>query len=115
MKTITTKEKSNSGHTIVLPVPQVNWKPFYITMMVVLSLVLVFYVFSVNELTRGVYTIKNYNQQIGSLLKENKVLANSFSNNNFLIKTQERAEQLSFQKTSNVAYVQVLETTLAKR
>jgi hypothetical protein len=115
MKTIALKQNSFYNRVAALSLPTISWKLFYLFMLAMFSIVLVFYVFSVNELTQGVYTIKNYNKEINSLLKENKVLSNNFSNNNFLIKTQDRAQELAFEKTKDIKYVQILETSLAKR
>ncbi len=115
MKSIAIKQNSSYNKVSALSLPGINWKLFYLGMLLMFSVVLVFYVFSVNELTKGVYTIKQYNKEITSLVKENKILANNFSNNNFLIKTQDRAEQLAFEKTKDIKYVQILETSLAKR
>lgn len=114
MKTIIVKRKSWYQQLSVLDL-ETGFKFFYLVLALAISALLVFYVFSINELTRGVYTIKNYNKQVSVLLKENKALANRFSSNNFLIKAQERAQELSFQKTEDISYVQVLETSIAKR
>ncbi len=115
MNTIALHHKSLYNKITAIRLPEVNWKLFYFFGMVLFSLVLVFYIFSVNELTRGVYVIKNYNKEINTLLHENKVLSNSLTNNNFLTKTQERAHALSFEKTKDIKYVQILESAVVLR
>lgn len=112
---VAVKNKSSHSKLRAISLPTVSWKFFYGSLILLSSLLLVFYVFSINELTRGVYLIKQYNKEINILVSENKILSNKFTNNNFLIKTQERAHQLSFEKTKDIKYVQVLESSLVRR
>lgn len=94
--------------------PVINWKLIYLFGILSFLLILVFYVFSVNELTKGVYLIKNYSKEINGLLQENKILENNFANSGLFAKNQDRAKELSFEKTTDIKYVQILQSSLAE-
>ncbi|MCX6721532.1 MAG: hypothetical protein NT026_02965, partial [Candidatus Staskawiczbacteria bacterium] len=55
-----------------IELPSVNWKLFCIAGFVICVVLLVFYVWQVNDLTKGFYLINNYEKQINDLTKENK-------------------------------------------
>jgi len=115
MNTITLSKKSMYNKISAISFPEVNWKLFYTIGILLFSLVLVFYIYLVNDLTKGVYSIKNYNKEINNLLQENKILSSNLTNNNFLLKTQEKATQLSFEKTKDIKYIQIIESPLVQR
>jgi hypothetical protein len=95
-------------------IPKVNWKVVYCLGMVLFLAMLVFYVYLVNEMTRSVYVIKNYEKEISVLLGENKKLEAHFTKTNLLGKITDKARELSFEKTTNIKYMQILESSLAK-
>ena len=93
---------------------KINWKLFYF-MVVSLSLImLVSYIFMVNQLIQGAYLIKNYNKDIAGLLKENKNFLANFAEVDFLGSVEYRAKELGFQKTTGVKYVEILQSSLAQ-
>ena len=96
-----------------LALPNVNWKLMTCTAVLFSVAMLVSYVFLVNELTKGVYLIKNYNKEITSLSRQNNLLQTEFAESGFLGKVTQRAHNLQFEKTTHVTYVQVLDSPLA--
>lgn len=90
------------------------WKALYLLVMVAAVCMVFFYIFTINQLTQGAYIIKNYNREIGSLLAENKNLQASFDQTSFLGGVQQKAQALSFQKTANIKYLQILQHSLAE-
>ncbi|KKP32338.1 MAG: hypothetical protein UR22_C0013G0010 [Parcubacteria group bacterium GW2011_GWC2_32_10] len=98
--------------TISLALPEINWKKFYIIgVLMTISLIflsLLFYVFGVNELTKGSYLIKNYQKEITKLSAENARLETNFAEIGFLENVQEKAKDLSFEKTKEVKYIQIV-------
>lgn len=74
---------------------------------------LIFYAFLINELTGGTYLIKSYDKQIKVLSQENKNLEVSFAKTGFLGSVEQKAQDLSFEKTTSVKYVQISDTSLA--
>ena len=94
--------------------PRINWKIVYLSGILLFLPMLVFYVYSINQLTSGVYLIKNYEKEINLLLEENKILETNFTKTSLLGQVVSRAKELSFEKTTNIKYVQILESSLAK-
>ena len=88
-------------------IPSVPWKVVYPLGMLLLAGTLVFYIYSINALTQGSYLIKNYHTQMDSLLTENKNLQTDFAQTGFLGNIQEKVNQLNFEKTTRVTYVQI--------
>jgi len=72
---------------------------------------LVFYVWQINDLTRGSYLMGSYEKQITKLSDENKNLQVSFAESSFLGQAMEKVQALNFQKTSSVKYIQVLDSS----
>ena len=100
---------------ITLPRPiKIPWKLGYFLAAVFSLLMVVFYIFSVNALTQGAYTIKNYHKEIKSLMVENKALQANFAEAGFLGSAQVQAKALSFEKTGKVKYIHMLQNSLAE-
>ena len=87
--------------------PEVNWKIMCILGFIASLALLVFYVWQVNDLTRGSYLVNSYQRQIGQLADENKNLQVSFAQNSFLGQVLQETQALNFQKVTSVKYVQV--------
>ncbi len=114
MTTATLSYKAVQNKAASINLFKVNWKIVFFSGILLCFSMLVFYVFSVNQLTGGTYLIKNYNKEIGSLLKENKILENNFAEAGFLGGIQNKTKELNFEKTTKVTYVQILDNSLAK-
>lgn len=110
----TTLGYSTMHRKISLNVIKINWKAACFMLLLLSLMMLVFYVFTVNQLTQGVFLIKNYNKKVQGLLSENRNLQASFSENDFLGRAIEKAKEFDFEKTANIKYIKVLESSLAK-
>lgn len=99
----------NKMHTRVriLKLPELNWYIFYFVGLFVAVFLLFFYVYSINELTRGAYLIKNYEKQIDSLSQENRNLELGFAKSGFLGNLEIKTQELSFEKTQEIKYIQI--------
>ncbi len=93
---------------------KLNWKIVYFLGILFCFSMLLFYVLLVNQLTSGTYLIKSYNKQINTLTNQNKTLEDSFAQGQFLGSVQEKTAELSFQKTTQVKYIQILDNSLAR-
>lgn len=92
-----------------IDIPLINWRlMFFAGLFVSLSL-LVFYVWQINDLTKGVYTISNYDKQISKLLEENKKLEISFAESSFMGQALTKIQALDFQKATSIKYIQILD------
>ena len=74
---------------------------------------LIFYVWQINDLTKGSYLINNYEKEISKLNLENKNLEVSFAENSFMGQALSKIQALNFQKTTSVKYIQVLDNSVA--
>jgi len=91
--------------------PLINWKVVcFIGFFMSLAL-LIFYVWQVNELTRGSYLINSYEKQISELSSENKNLVVSFAESSFLGQALIKIRELNFQKTTSIKYIQILDSS----
>jgi|SRR3989344_2256350 len=94
-------------------VARFNWKAVYAVGFIFCLVMLAWYIVMVNQLIKGAYVIKNYNKDIRTLTAENKVLEASFAESSFLGDVGQKAKQLSFEKTTNVKYLPMLQKSLA--
>lgn len=113
MTTLTLTHKAIGNKIKSIPFPAINWKLFYLLGILVFVSMLVYYIFLVNELTRGTYLIKNYNKEVSALTKENGRLETNFAQTSFLGSVTQKVTQLNFVKTTKVKYVQILDNSVA--
>ncbi len=95
--------------------PTINWKAVcFIGFFLALPL-LVFYVFQINDLTRGSYLVNSYEKQIIKISEENKTLQVSFAESSFLGQALEKVKALNFQKinSASVKYMQIPDDSVA--
>jgi len=96
-----------------LELPEINWGIVCIIGFVLCSLSLFFYIYQINVLTKGTYLISSYENTIDQISEENQKLEVSFAENSFLGEVLTKTQDLNFQKTASVKYIQVLESSLA--
>ena len=106
--------QKNLQHKIdSIDMPVINWKAVCFVGFFMALALLVFYVFQINDLTRGSYFINTYEKQISRLSSENKNLQVSFAENSFLGQALEKIQALNFQKISSVKYIQIPNSAVA--
>ena len=91
--------------------PEMNWKIICILGFIASSALLIFYVWQINDLTRGSFMVNSYQRQIGQLSDQNKNLQVSFAQNSFLGQVAQKTQALNFQKVTSVKYVQIPNST----
>ena len=89
------------------PTLKLNWNILCFIGLFTIMFLLFFYVYSVNELTKGTYLIKNYEKQTNNLLQENKGLEVDFAKSGFLGNLEVKTKELSFEKTQKIKYIQI--------
>ncbi len=87
--------------------PVINWKAICFVSFFASLALLVFYVWQINDLTKGSYLISSYEKQISSLSSENRNLEVSFAENSFLGQALTKIQSLNFQKATSVKYIQM--------
>ncbi|TSC94793.1 MAG: hypothetical protein CEN87_327 [Parcubacteria group bacterium Licking1014_1] len=88
-----------------------NWNILCFIGFLAAALFLCFYVYSINELTKGVYFINSYGKQINSLLQKNRNLEVDFAESGFLGNLEIKTKELSFEKTKETKYIQILDNS----
>src|SRR3989344_1084697 len=111
MTTLALSAKSVQRKVKSISLPMINWKLFYL--MGIALVLVISYIFLINQLTEGVYLIKKYNKDISSLYKENDVLEARFAKINFMENVVSKTKELSFEKTKDIKYLQIIESSLA--
>jgi hypothetical protein len=91
---------------------QINWKIVCLLGFVMCLPLLVLYVWQINSLTAGSYTLNTYEKQINKLSDENKNLQISFAENSFLGQALAKIQALNFQKVTTVTYVQIPDSSV---
>lgn len=114
MTAITASYKLVQSKIRSISLPQVNWKWVYIMGVMVCFALVFFYVLMVNQLTSGAYLVKNYNKEITTLSKENKAIEAEFEVTGFLDTIHNKVRNLGFEKISEITYIELLDTSLAK-
>ena len=114
MTTITLSYRDINRKITLMGFLKINWKMVYLLSISLSLLLLVFYIFFVNELTKGTYLIKNYNKEMNNLLQENKTLEANFAESSFLGGVQDKVKKLGFEKTTEIKYKEILDNSLAK-
>ena len=94
---------------------KLNLKFFLILNSILIIIFLVFYIFQVNALISEGYQIQNYQKKIEKLTSENKILEiNSFKMNS-LENIENKIQNLGFQKTDKIYYIQILEGQMVSK
>jgi len=105
------KKLQNKVSSISLPA--INWKVICMAGFFMSLFLVVFYVWQINDLTRGSYTLNNYEKQISQLSEDNNNLQVSFAENSFLGQAIVKIEALNFQKNTSVKYIQIPDNSVA--
>ena len=94
-----------------IDLPVINWKRLCFAGFFASLALLVFYVWQINDLTRGSYVISGYQNQIAKLSDENKNLEISFAESSFMGQALQKIQALNFQKATSVKYIQTLDSS----
>lgn len=114
MSSIALTYKHISNKITAFSWPKINWKAICWVGLLCSALMLAFYVYSVNKMTKSAYLIKNYGKEMELLFRENRSLEAQFTESGLLEQFMQKATALSFEKTTNPTYVQILDDSLAK-
>lgn len=106
-------QKNIQARVKAVDLPSVNWKVFCFIGFFASLFLLVFYVWQINDLTRGSYTINSYNKQINKLSEENKNLQVTYAESSVLSQALAKVQALNFEKTTSVKYIKISENSVA--
>ena len=105
----------NYSRVSEVKLPEINWKIICAIGFLLCLGSLVFYVWQINDLTRGSYLSGSYQKQISGLLDENKNLEVSFAEDSFLGQAVQKTQAMNFQKVTpaSVKYIQIPDSSVA--
>jgi len=93
---------------------KLNLKVIWILGFILLSVLLIFYIFQVNLMTKEIYLIQKYQRNINYLSRENKTLEINLSQQNSLSNIETLVKALNFEKADKIRYIQVLESQVVQ-
>jgi len=96
-----------------IDLPSINWKAVCFAGFFISLFLLVFYIFQINNLTKGSYLLNSYTKQISKLSDENKNLQVSFAESSFLGEALLKIQALNFQKATSVKFIQIPDNSVA--
>jgi len=96
-----------------IELPEVNWRTICVAGFFIVVVLLGFYAWQINDLTKKSYLAVDYDRQITKLSEESKNLEISFAKNSFLEQAFAKIKALNFQKTQLVKYVRIVDNSVA--
>jgi hypothetical protein len=87
---------------------KINWKKLYFSGLFMFAVVLIFYVWQINDMAKGSFVLNKYESEINVLAQENRSLKVFFEEGSYMDKTVAKINDLNFQKVASVKYVQIL-------
>ena len=108
------------NHILSLNLPVIakkslSLRSFWVFSVIFLFTLLFFYVFQVTILARSTDLIKNYQSRINELSRDNASLEISLAKQNSLVNIKTLVQNLNFEKTDQVRYLQILEGQVAAK
>lgn len=94
-----------------IDLPSVNWKAVCLVGFFISLFLLVFYIWQINDLTRGFYLVNSYEKEISQLSEENRNLVISFAESSFLGQALIKIKALNFQRATLVKYIQTIDNS----
>ncbi|PIP23302.1 MAG: hypothetical protein COX90_00365 [Candidatus Nealsonbacteria bacterium CG_4_10_14_0_2_um_filter_38_17] len=93
---------------------KISLKILWAASFIVLLFLLGFYIFQVNDLTKKIYSIQNYEDKLEELSFEAKNSEISFSTVNSLATLESQIQNLNLEKVNQIKYIKVLDSQVAK-
>lgn len=115
MTTQTIVQSISLQKVLSIRLPRVNWKFFMLFGFCVVLFFSVLYVFQINQMIRGGYVIKSYQKQVDDLIGKNKNLEVNLAQISYLENIQNKAKELNFGQVKTIKYIQILDSSLAKK
>lgn len=104
MKTLTLPKFSENGLRI-----------FWLLMSILITTLLIFYIFQINAITKDFYVLKTHQKQLAELSQENKNIEMSYSQTNSLKNIESLVKTLDYRKVEKIHYIRVLGGIVASK
>lgn len=100
---------------IAIPKIRFNLKLFWIFVVLLSVLFLGLYIYQVNAEISEKYSIQEYQKRISEMAKENKLLEINSAQAGSLTSIVSLLEELSFEKTEKIHYIQILDAQVVAK
>lgn len=95
-----------------ISLPKINLRKIWIFGFILITLLLVFYIFQISEITTATFAISKQEQEITRLLQQNKDLQIGFSKENSLANLETILNGLNYEKVNKVYYIRVMDSQM---
>ena len=94
---------------------QISLKIFWVLSLISILTLLILYVFQVNSFTDENYLLKNQERKLTEIKKEKEILEINFSQARSLANIENYFQNQNFEKANQVKYIQILETSVVTK
>ncbi len=88
---------------------------FSVVKLFTLSVLILFYIFQVTEMTKDLYKIQDYDRKISNIHEESRRAEYGFLKSNSISKTEELVEMNNFVRAENIHYINLPDVEIASR
>lgn len=108
--TQTISEKIN-----LIAFPKINLGKIWIAGFILITMLIVFYIFQISEITKASFSASNHEQEIFKLSQQNKNLEFSLSRENSLVNLEVVLKKLNYERVDRVYYIKVIDKGVAAK
>ncbi len=87
----------------------------FVVKLFMLSVLILFYIFQVTEMTKNLYKIRDYDRKISTIHEESRRAEYGFLKSNSISKAEELVEMNNFVRAENIHYINLLDVEIASR
>lgn len=102
-----------SGSIGFVAFPKINTRKILASGFVLISAILVFYIFQISEITKTASLVSGYEKEITILSQQNKDLEMNLSRGNSLTDLEIAINNFNYEKVGKVHYIQIMDSGMA--
>lgn len=95
--------------------PKINLRKALISGFILITILLIFYIFQISEITRSSFSISLYQREMTGLAKQNKDLEISISQKNSLSNLEALLSNLNYERVNKIYYIRVSDGQVAAK
>lgn len=104
-----------SGKLDFINLPKISLRKIWVPGFILITLLLMFYIFQISEITQATFFISKYEQEITGLSRQNKDLEANLSQEKSLSNLEIAIRKLNYEKVNKVYYIQILDGQVAAK
>lgn len=95
--------------------PKINLSKIWIFGFILITSLLIFYIFQISEITKASFSASGYEQEIIKISQQNKNLEISLSQENSLVNLEALLEKLNYEKVNKINYIRFIDNQVAAK